>query len=65
MKDSMHIKIVPKSDPNAKGRWITVALRTERYNTFADNVELYASDIPADFFPVSFTRFDDIKERLP
>lgn len=64
MGDKMHIKVVPKSDSNAAGRWITVPLRTSKFNKFSYNTELYAPDIPEDHFPVAFTRFTDIKERL-
>lgn len=65
MSNRMHIKLVPKADPDATGHWITVPLRTTKFNKFNYLTELYALDIPEDHFPVSFTRFDDIKERLP
>lgn len=60
----MHIKIVPKAEPNSTGRWITVPLRSHRFFKFAETIKLYEKDIPNDHFAVSFDRFGDISKRL-
>lgn len=57
----MHIKIVPDDDPNAKGEWIKVPLRSANYRSWVDTERAYKNDIPDGYHAVSFDRFGDRK----
>lgn len=56
MAGEMHIKIVPDADPDAKGHWITVERKTERFLGWKATVELYSSCIPKGYHAISFAR---------
>lgn len=55
----MCIKIVPDAEPNATGKWIEVARRTEQFLGWVETEKLYAPDIPEGHRAVSFARFKD------
>jgi hypothetical protein len=51
------IKIVPRADPNAEGKWIEVEIdRDELPRGWAANVECFRSQVPDDHVMVAIDR---------
>lgn len=56
MAGEIHIKIVPDTEPDAKGHWITVERKMEKSLGWAATEGLYSSCIPTGYHAVSFAR---------